>query len=85
MDLRDSEDRLTRTFTHHEIVMKMQRAIHLGDSDHHDDGMHQVGAVSQPRERVHQPERQQAVDHWSRAGAALDHDEGYSHRPRCVR
>ena len=70
-----------KAYTHHNVVVKVQRAIHFVNSEHHNDRMHQIRAVSQPRQRIYQPERQQAVDHSSVPGAALNHDEGYTNRP----
>lgn len=46
-DLKDRRPRSCSSY--HDVIVQMQRAIHLAGCDQHDDRMHQVGAVSQPR------------------------------------
>ena len=61
--------------------MEVQRSVHLGRREHHDHGMHEVGAVGEPRQRVDEPQREELVDEGRRASAALHDDKAHRCRP----
>lgn len=59
----------------------MQGSVHLRRGEHHDHRVHEVGAVSEPRQGVDQPEGEQLVDEGRSTCAALDHDETHGDGP----
>lgn len=65
-------------------VVQMQRPIHLEVGHGHDDGVDQVGAVSEAAERLEQPAGQGSIDATTMSSAAGDHDPGKSGAPSRV-